>query len=98
MFLGVDRDKSERTGFFGSLGGTPRRFRSQNWDCPDKIGTVGKYADVGVGLAAAASLGFLFTQLPFLPGVHGVSLFTHTQWTVFTSGEKWRPRAPGGIK
>ena len=45
VFLGVDRDKSGRIGFFGSSGGTSG-FGSPNRDCPDEIGTVGKYACV----------------------------------------------------
>ena len=43
MFLGVDRDKSGRIGFFWVVG-RDVGFRSPNRDCPDEIGTVGKYA------------------------------------------------------
>ena len=41
-FLGVDRDKSGRIRFFWVVG-RDVGFRSPNRDCPDEIGTVGKY-------------------------------------------------------
>ena len=43
MFLGVDRDKTGRIGFLGSSGGRSG-FDLKIGDCPDEIGTVGKYA------------------------------------------------------
>ena len=43
VFLGVDRDKSGRIGFFWVVG-RDVGFRSPNRDCPGEIGTVGKYA------------------------------------------------------
>ena len=45
MFLGVDRDKSGRIGFFWVLC-RDVGFRSPNRDCPDKIESVGKYGCV----------------------------------------------------